>query len=172
MSRIALLLVLTSLLASCGYTFERDRSEARLPDGKLPTVAVIPFDNLSFRRGLEVLLTRFVDDELRARSPRSPRSPDTAEWLLKGKIVRADERIYSEDRNDQERESSFLVTVQVVLEERTTEKVLGTYSLTEREAYSDRAGRIVTLEQAAAEALREIAERIVYWLEAPGKKTS
>ena len=162
MSRIMLLV----LLASCGYTFQRGRSEARLPDGELPTVAVIPFDNLSFRRGLEILLTRLIDDELRARSPRSPRSPETAEWLLKGEIVRADERIYSEDRNDQKRESSFLVTVLVVLEERTTEKVLRTYSLTEREAFSDRAGRIATLEQAQAEALRDIAERIVYWLEA------
>jgi hypothetical protein len=73
----------------------------------------------------------------------------------------------SEDLGDQKRESSFVVTVEVVLEDRTTEKVLRTYSFTEREPFSTRAGRVTTLEQAAEEALRDIAERIVYWLETP-----
>ncbi|MHC4549757.1 MAG: LPS assembly lipoprotein LptE [Planctomycetota bacterium] len=153
------------LLAGCGYTVQPDRSQARLPDGSLPRVAVLPFDNLTYRRGLEMVLSRLLADEIRARSPHAPTAPDEADWLLKGRIVRADERVYSEDIDDQKRESSFVVTVEVVLEERSSEKVLRTYSFTEREPFSSRAGRVATLQQAAVAALRDIAESIVYWLE-------
>jgi hypothetical protein len=153
------------LLFGCGYTVQGDRSEARLADGSLPKIAVAPFDNLTYRRGLEMQLSRLLADEIRGRSPHPPFRTDEADWVLRGRITQADERIYSEDLDDQKRESSFVVTVEVVLEERTTEKVLGTYSFTEREPFSTRAGRVTTLEQAAVEALRDIAESVVYWLE-------
>lgn len=155
------------LLVGCGYAVETDRSQERRADGTLPKVAIEPFDNLSWRRGLEMRLSRLLADELRGRSPHPACRPEEADWILRGRIIQADERIYSEDLDDQKRESSFVVTVEVVLEERTTEKVLRTYSLTEREPFSTRAGRVTTLEQAAEEALRDIAERIVYWLETP-----
>ena len=153
------------LLSGCGYTVQTARSEERLADGSLPRIAVAPFDNLTYRRGLEMRLSRLLADEIRGRSPHPPFRRDEADWILQGRITQADERIYSEDLDDQKRESSFVVTVEVVLEERTTEKVLGTYSFTEREPFSTRAGRIKTLEQAAEEALRDVAESIVYWLE-------
>jgi len=153
------------LLFGCGYTVQADRSEARLADGSLPKVAVAPFDNLTYRRGLEMRLSRLLADEIRGRSPHPPFRKDEADWILRGRITQADERIYSEDLDDRKRESSFVVTVEVVLEERTTERVLGTYSFTEREPFSTRAGRVQTLEQAANEALRDIAESVVYWLE-------
>lgn len=152
--------------SSCGYTFDRDRGEARLPAGNLPRVAVIPFDNVTFRRGLEMALTRLLDDELRARSPRSPVAPSEADWLLKGTIVRADERIYSEDKDDIVTESSIVIEVDVTLEDRAAEKIIRTYPFRERVPFSAFAGRVSTLEEAETEALREIAERIVYWLEA------
>lgn len=159
-------LLLPLALAACGYTFDNDRGEARLPAGNLPRVAVIPFDNTTFRRGLEMVLTRFVDDELRARSPRSPVAPAEADWLVKGSIVRADERIYSEDRDDEVTESSIVIEVEVTLEDRAAERIIRTYSFRDRVPFSARAGRVATLEEAETEALREIAERIVYWLEA------
>lgn len=153
------------LLLGCGYTVQKDRSEERLATGSLPRVAVDPFDNVTWRRGLEFRLSRLLADEIRGRSPHAPVRREEADWLVSGTITQADERIYSEDLDDQKRESSFVVTVEVVLEDRTTEKVLGTYSFTEREPFSTRAGRVTTLEQAADEALRDIAESIVYWLE-------
>jgi len=153
-------------LAACGYTFDRDRGEARLPTGTLPKVAVLPFDNVTFRRGLEIELTRLLSDEVRARSPRAPASPSDADWLVDGTIVRADERIHSQDRDDNVRESSIWIDVEVTLEDRAAEKVIRTYTFTERTPYSARAGRVSTLQQAETEALRIIAERIVYWLEA------
>lgn len=163
----AVLLLLAFTLAACGYTFDRDRGEAKLEaTGALPRVAVIPFDNTTFRRGLEMGLTRAVDDELRARGPHAPSSPSEADWLLKGTIVRADERIYSQDNDGNVRESSIVIDVEVTLEDRAAEKVIQTYLMTDRVPFSDRAGRIATLQEAETEALRELAERIVDWLEA------
>lgn len=164
MTRRALLLA-PAVLFACGYVVEGDRRQERLEGGELPRVAVLPFDNRTFRRGLEMRLTRLVDDEIRARSPRAVYRPAEADWLLEGSILEAEERILSEDRADEVRESSFVVTAEVVLRERATEKILGTYSFTERAPFSARAGRVTTLEQAEEEALRDLAERIVYALE-------
>ena len=158
-------LALPILIAGCGYVVEEDRSQARLADGGLPEVAVAPFDTTSFRRGLEVRLTREVTDEVRARSPRAPRDPDRADWILRGSVVRAEERVLSEDTDDLVRESSFIMTVQVRLVDRSSGELLGAYSFTESEPFSDRAGRIATLEQAEEQVLRDLAESIVYWLE-------
>ena len=152
------------LLAACGYT--ATRRDAAPSDTALPRIAVVPFDNDTYRRGLEVRLTRLVADELRARTAHAPGSPAEAEFVLKGRIIRADERVLSEDRADTIRESSFNLTVTVVLEERASERVVGSYSFTESEPFSPRAGRIATADQAAEEAMRDLAEHIVYWLEA------
>jgi hypothetical protein len=160
-TRFALLLA----LAGCGYTAGRDHGLPRRADGTLPRVAVIPFDNDTFRRGLEIDLSRRLTEELRSRSGRAPAAPGSADWLLTGTVVRATEHVLSEDRNDEVRESSFVITVEVVLEERATGKVLDTADFTEREPFSDRAGRIATVDQAGDQALRDLAENIVYWLE-------
>lgn len=162
----ASLLAALIVVAGCGYTFDRDQGQARLPTGALPRVAVLPFDNATFRRGLEMELTRLLADEVRARSPRAPAGPSDADWVVSGTILRADERIYSEDDDDLVRESSIVIEVEVTIDDRTAEKVIGPYTFRERVPYSARAGRVSTLEQAASEALRDIAERIVYWLEA------
>lgn len=163
-------LLLLASLAGCGYSVREDMGHQRKSSGELPVVAVIPFDNLSFRRGLEIRLTRLIDDEVRARSPRAPESAKDADWLLKGTITSAGERVYSEDTGDRIRESSFLITVEVTLQERSTEKSIGTNAFTTREPFSDRAGRVRTLAQAEEEALRDLAETIVYWLEGRSAK--
>jgi hypothetical protein len=152
--------------AGCGYTTRPDRGQARLAGGSLPRLAVLPFDvENTYRRGLEIRLTRLVNDELRARGARTTVSARDAEWLLRGAITSAVERVYSEDRDDRVRESSILISGEVVLVDARTEKELGAYPFTERAPYSSRAGRIATVEQAQEEALRDIAERVVNWLE-------
>jgi len=153
------------LAGACGYSFDGDRGQARLAGGQLPRVAVLPFDTRSFRRGIEIELTRLVDDELRARSPRSPASPDRADWLLSGTVTVAEERVLSDDLQDEVRESSFRVVVEVRIEDRRSGSLIRAYTIEEREPFSDRAGRIATVDQARDEALRDLAERIVYRLE-------
>ena len=165
-------LALMLALAGCGYRADRDMSRERDAAGRLPTVAIDPFDNDTFRRGLETRLTRLLSDEVRARSPRAPSAASSADWILKGTIRRAEERVLSEDTKDRVRESSFVITVAVTLTERSTQKTLKTDSFTIRESFSARAGRIATLEQAQEEALRDIAENIIYWLEAQNPKES
>ena len=153
--------------AGCsGWHWGAESTQARTGTAALPKVAVLPFDNQSFRRGLEMRLTRLVDDELRARSPGSPAPEAEADWVLRGDIIRADERIISEGKDDTVREATFVVSVRITIEERATQKVLGTYSLTEQEPFSSRAGRIRNLEQASEQVLRDLAEQIVYRLEA------
>lgn len=161
MTRLALLLA----LAGCGYTASRDHGLPRRADGTLPRIAVVPFDNDTFRRGLEIDLSRRLTEELRDRAARAPVASGDADWLLKGTVVRAVEHVLSEDRNDEVRESSFVIAVRVVLEERATGKVLKTSTFTEREPFSGRAGRIRTVDQAGEQAVRDLAENIVYWLE-------
>jgi len=163
-------LMLLAVCCACGYRVEPERSWSSGPSGSLPSVAVLPFENLTYRRGLEMRLTRLIGDELRGRAPAAASSPDRADWHLDGRILRANEQILSEDRQDDVRESSFVVTVEVVLKDRATEKVLRTYSFTERAPFSPRSGRVATLESAQDETLRDLAERIVYWLEARGQK--
>ena len=166
----AMAILLTGLAASCGYRFQEDMSQERLAGGDLPAVAVLPFDNLSFRRGLEIRLTRLIDNEVRSRGPRAAQSPDSADWLLGGVIRYAGERVYSDDEQGRVRESSFTLTVEVTLRERSTDNLLGTRSFTTREPFSDRAGRISNLEEAEEEALRDLAESITYWLEGRNAK--
>ncbi len=160
------------VLAGCGYRGGYAPPPAR--DGEpgrtdaaaaLPDIAVTPFDNETFRRGLEIRLTRLLADELRARAGRPPARPDESTWLVTGSIVRAEERVLSEDRADEVRESSLEIAVEVTLRARGAEEYLGRRTFSEVAPFSPRAGRIATVEQAREEALRDLAERIVYWLE-------
>jgi hypothetical protein len=153
------------LLAACGYTVRTDHGESPGPGGGLPSTAVLPFDNDTFRRGLEISLSRRIADEVRARSPRSPEGPKSADWLLTGTITRAFERVLSEDTNDSVRESSFWMTCEFVLRDRATDRIIGTNTLTKFQSFSDRKGRFRTAPEAAEEVIREIAEATVYWLE-------
>ena len=77
------------LLVGCGYTVQTDRSEAPLPNGSLPRVAVAPFDNLTYRRGLEMRLSRLLADEIRGRSPHPPFRTDEAVHVPSGRITRS-----------------------------------------------------------------------------------
>ena len=171
-SRATLLLLLPVLLTlplvtACGYRVEGDRSQSALDGGALPLVAVEPFDlEKTYRRGIEVTLTRLVNDELRARTPRAAVSPEDADWILSGIVTRWDKRVLSEDSQDVVREAVALISVEVSLKEVASGEVIGTYTLTEHEPFSDRVGRIATFEQASLQAARDLAERIVYLLEA------
>jgi hypothetical protein len=164
--------LLSPLWAACGYSADPDHGQTRLPDGKLPTICVIPFENNSFRRELEVRLTRLVADELRSRSPQSPAPVAQADWHVTGTITRANERVLSEDTDDSVRESSFWMTCEIVLRDRATDRIIETHSITKHQPFSDRAGRFQTDSQAAEEVMREIAEATVYWLEAMESKQS
>jgi hypothetical protein len=159
--------VLIALLAgctACGYHANPEDERRTDETFRLPAIAVIPFETKSYRRGLEITLSRRVADEIRARSPQSPSSADAADWHVTGTITRADERVLSGDTDDSVRESSFWITCEIVVRDPNTDKIIGTTEFTKYQPFSERAGRFRTDRQASNEVLREIAEATVYWL--------
>lgn len=158
------------LLVGCGYSTRPDHGEQALADGHLPTTAVVPFDTNSYRRGLEVRLSRRIADEIRSRSPQSPESVTRADWLVSGTIINAYERVLSEDSDDSVRESSFWIVTEIELRDRSADRIIATTRITKSQSFSVHAGRFRTWEQASEEVLRETAEAIVYWLEATDAK--
>ncbi|MFO7959309.1 MAG: LptE family protein [Candidatus Brocadiia bacterium] len=79
-------LALVCLLTGCfGYRAQNLFRE------DIKTVYVEGFDNETFRRGLEVPLTRAVQDELRLRTPLLFASREEADSVLTGELVAADE---------------------------------------------------------------------------------
>ncbi|MFQ5844877.1 MAG: LPS assembly lipoprotein LptE, partial [Planctomycetota bacterium] len=102
-------------------------------------------------------------DEVRARTAAAPVALDAADRVLGGTIVRADEQVLSEDLQDRVVESSAVITVRVTVRDRAAGSVVRTYSLTETEPFSPRAGRVRDFDQAVDEALRDLAEQIVYY---------
>jgi len=90
---LALLATAASLSGCRGYTQVRPfRSDIK-------TVYVQAFDNRTFRRGLEVPLTRAIEDEIKRRTPFLFASKDRADSILSGELTDFQERtqIRSED---------------------------------------------------------------------------
>ena len=157
----------TVLSGCCGYLTDPERGYGREERVDLPRIHVAPFDTKSFRRGLEMNLTRQVADEIRARSPHSPASRRDADWTVSGTITRASERVLSGDTDDSVRESSFWVTAEIVVRDARTDRIIGSTEFTKYQPFTERTqGRFKTDQDAAKEVLREIAEATVYWLEA------
>ncbi len=88
----AICVALAVLAGGCGY-----RAGELMPEG-VRTVYVQAFDNRTFRRGLEVDLTRAVVSEIELRTPLVLASRDEADSILSGEVLEANEqtRIKSE----------------------------------------------------------------------------
>ncbi len=168
----ALVLLLPVLLCgACKYKLGPEGLERpRAQHAELPQLAVEPFDNDTYRRGLEILLTQFLNDEVRGRTGSAPVRAGQADLILRGKIVTADEVVLSDDVQDRVTESMVVIVVQVDVWDPAAQKSIRTYSLREREPFSPRVGRIRTFDQAATQALRDLAEQIIYGLETDGPK--
>ncbi len=165
------LLFLLLLAGGCKYQLGPEGLERpQTQRAQLPQLAVEPFDNVTYRRGLEILLTQFLNDEVRGRTGFAPVRAGEADLILRGKIVTADEVVLSDDVQDRVAESMVVIVVQVDVWDPAAQKTVRTYSLREREPFSPAGGRIRTFDQAAEEALRDLAEQIVYGLETDGPK--
>jgi hypothetical protein len=93
MLAIAVLLA-GALPAGCGYASKGlFRSDIR-------TVYVEFFDNRTFRRGLEVGLTKAIVDEIKLRTPLTLASRDAADSVLGGELVQFEERTRVKDEDD------------------------------------------------------------------------
>lgn len=161
---LALLLVLLLVVPACGYSTRRLVSEPGVA-----SVAVLAFDNQTFRRDLEQRLTKAVAEEVRARTPWRLLSPSTADALLSGTIRLAQSDVLAEDddplRTAIARRWRFEVDCRLV--HRSTGRVLRTYTVTSRTEFAP--GRFGETEDASATdaAMRALAASVVFGLERP-----
>jgi Lipopolysaccharide-assembly len=154
---LALATSLLAGLAACGY-----HAGLILPEG-VRTVAVPVFDNDTFRREIEVELTQAVAGELSGRTPlRIVADAADADLVVRGRIQSFEQRVLADRGRNTITESSVVVGVKVVLENRLagTRKTL---ALTTREPFSTFKGQ--SLASARAEAFENLAEQIAHALE-------
>lgn len=113
-----LLLSLILPLAGCGYMLGPQRLEG------VTSVHVPVFQSDSFRRNLDYLLTEAVQREIRTRGAYHLEEAETADTILKGRIVEIRKSQLSETRFDDSRELQLTVGAEVSWIDRRTGRVL------------------------------------------------
>ena len=129
------------------------------------SVAVLQFDNRTYRRDLEFRVTRAVAEELRARTSWRIESPSTADAVLKGTIRAADTTVLTETSDRKPIATRLRLVADVELIERSTGKVLRRYTAVERQDFTQ--GRFAeSLEGSATDVIAtSLAEAVVQGLE-------
>jgi hypothetical protein len=153
---------LLGTLASCGYSTKRLVSEPCVS-----TVAVLQFDNRTYRRDLEFRLTRAVAEEVRARTSWRIASPSSADALLSGTIHSADTTVLAEDVDSTPIVQRMRMVVDVKLVSRASGRVLREWRIVDRTEYTE--GRFgETLDGSGVDRIsRQLAEQVVQGLETP-----
>ncbi|MHC4480458.1 MAG: LPS assembly lipoprotein LptE [Planctomycetota bacterium] len=156
-NRFLLVLVAAALLGGCwGY---RHRNLFR---GDIRTIYIAGFDNRTFRRGLEVPLTRAVTDEIELRTPFLPAPRNQADSILSGELVEFLESSQVKSEDDE----VLLDRVTAIVRFRWRDRLTGTDIAegTVRES--------VRISEALEDSLfdqvfREVAQRIVERMQEP-----
>ncbi|MGE0192554.1 MAG: LPS assembly lipoprotein LptE [Planctomycetota bacterium] len=130
------------------------------------TIGVLPIVNKGYRRDLEMRLTHALLAELRARGTMGIVEPTRADVVLSGEMSAAEDVIGQDDER-RPLEKRLRGTLDIVLRERATGRVLRRATVDEIEEYRpDADGR--ALEGPATDAwTRRMARRAVDALEAP-----
>lgn len=143
-------------LVGCGYS-----SGFRLPPG-VNTLAVPMFRNETFplRRDIEVDVTRALKEELTLRSDlRIVSASGEADAVLEGVVLEFRQGVLTEGASDVVQESGIAVRLRIRLVSTRDGSVLVDRMIQDYAAYSNVAGE--GIEVARAEAVRELARRIV-----------
>jgi len=148
--------------SGCGYRTERLDA---FPYAR--SVAVMPFENTGFRRGLEDRLTQAVADEVRGRTNYALGAPATADILLGGAVTANEQALVLEKDTRDPLQKRLAGNVEVVVRDRRTGRELKRARVV---AYAEFRPGVdgESLEGSATnEFVRRLAERIVQVLE-PG----
>ena len=105
-------------IAGCGYTL----GTQTLHDVR--TVHVPVFKSESSRRNLDYLLTEAVQREIRTRTPYRLEDAETADTILKGRIVEIRKSVLSETRYDDPRELQLMLGAEVTWVDRRSGQIL------------------------------------------------
>lgn len=171
MMRPLFCLVLIASLAACagcGYMLGTPTVQG------VRTVHVAIFRSESFRRNLDYLLTEAVQREVRTRGAYRLDDADTADTILKGRIVDIRKAPLSENRFDDPREVQLMVGAEVTWIDRRSGQILQqrTFPLgseltpqVSSVSFAPEVGH--SLATAQQEAAQRLAARIVDLMEAP-----
>jgi hypothetical protein len=160
--RLALAAAASLTLAACGYSSRRLVGERGVE-----SVAIVQFDNRTYRRDLEFRVTRAVAEEIRARTTWRIESASSADALLRGTIRSADTGVLVEAPDRTPIASRLRVVADVELVERVTGRVLRRFTAFERQEYTE--GRFgESLEGSAIDVVAmSLAQDVVQGLERP-----
>jgi outer membrane lipopolysaccharide assembly protein LptE/RlpB len=147
-------------IAGCGYTL----GTQTLHDVR--TVHVPVFQSDSHRRNLDYLLTEAVQREIRTRTSYRLEDAETADTILKGRIVEIRKSVLSENSYDDPRELQLMLGTEVTWIDRRSGQILHqqTFSVS-NVSFAPEVGH--SLATAQQEAAQRLASRIVDVLEAP-----
>jgi outer membrane lipopolysaccharide assembly protein LptE/RlpB len=115
---VILLFPLALLLSGCGYALGPQRLQG------VSSVHVPVFESASFRRNLDYMLTEAVQREIRLRGAYRLDDAETADTILKGRIVEIRKSQLSETRFDDSRELQLTVGAEISWIDRRTGRVL------------------------------------------------
>jgi hypothetical protein len=158
----AALAVCAAAASGCGYSTSRLVS---VPG--VSTVAVVQFENETFRRDLEQRLTQAVAEEVRARTSWRIASPATADALLSGTIRSAETRVLAEDRAGEPLADRLTVVVEATLVDRRSGRVLRRWHVVSRDEFTRRLFGESLEGSGIDAAARSLAEDVVAGLERP-----
>lgn len=159
---------LAVILSGCGYMLGSPTVQG------VRTVHVPIFRTESFRRNLDYLLTEAVQREIRTRTSYRLSDEETADTILRGRIVEARKSVLTESRYDDPRELQLLVGAEVTWLDRRTGQILQQHvfpigpELTQHASqvsFAPEAGH--SLATAQQESARRLAAEIVDLMEAP-----
>ena len=148
-------LLVSAVLSGCGYT------SAGLMPGDVRTVYVEFFDNRTFRRELEVDLTRAVVGEIRRHTRLNFAPKDGADSILRGTITDFEERTTVKSEDDE----VLLERVRVKVQFRWQDRLTGADIVPPQEVVES--SRVAQGESLRDIPLQEVAQRIVQRMEAP-----
>ncbi|MCZ6692234.1 MAG: LPS assembly lipoprotein LptE [Planctomycetota bacterium] len=157
LSGILMLALVTG--TGCGYSFGVVRHEGV----ESVYVKIFGYRELEHRREIEFDLAQAVGEEMISRSGLEITGPKDADAVLEGEILRFQEQVITEDRNNNVLESSVVIVLNLRLIRSDGAVLVDRRKLTERAEFSVGSGKS---EQAARrEVFNELAEQIVFALE-------
>ena len=156
------------VIAGCGYTLGTQ------PVYGVRTVHVPVFKSESFRRNMDYLLTEAVQREIRTRTPYRLEDADTADTILKGRIVEIRKSALSETRYDDPRELQLMVGAEVTWVDRRSGQILQQQTFPIGPALTQQVSNVSfapevghSLATAQQEAATRLAAKIVDLMEVP-----
>ncbi|MBI4614733.1 MAG: hypothetical protein HY720_14070, partial [Planctomycetes bacterium] len=130
MRRVSICMTLLAVATGCGYSVR-----ALSPAG-VRTVAVPVFQNVTYRRLVELPLTRAVVKEIQTKTELAVVEEERADSVLQGTIVDVEQRVVTEDLTDRVTEGRITLVVNLTWRDaRTGEVILERTGLVESEEF-------------------------------------